>query len=141
MHGVGARIRERCRDLGISEAEAARRSGISARRFSFYVNDQREPNFATLLAMCKALDVTPNYLFGIDSAPEVRPPSLGQRMQARLAELGLSEHIAACNAGVGEDIFSSYLRDRRQPDLASLVDICRVLETTPDQLLGFVDGE
>ena len=70
MIGVGARIRERCRDLRISEAEAARRSGISARRFSFYVNDQREPNFETLLAICKALDITPNYLFGIDAGSD-----------------------------------------------------------------------
>ena len=68
---VGSRMRERVRQLGISEAEAARRSGVSARRFSFYVNDQREPDFATMKAICQALQASPNYLFGLDDEPNM----------------------------------------------------------------------
>ncbi|NNG03425.1 MAG: helix-turn-helix domain-containing protein [Inquilinus sp.] len=68
---VGARMRDRVRQLGISEAEAARRCGISARRFSFYVNDQRQPDFDTVRAICEALRVSPNYLFGLDDEPNM----------------------------------------------------------------------
>ena len=137
MQGVGARMRERCLQLGISEAEAARRSGISARRFSFYVNEQREPDFATLLSICRALDVTPNDLFGIDDIPRKRGPSFGDRMRARMAELGLTQQQAASRGGFSTRQFDQFLLDMQEPDLSALLDICDALETTPDHLLGY----
>lgn len=50
MDGIGARLCERCQEPGVSGVEVARRVWISPRCFSFYVNDRREPEFATLLA-------------------------------------------------------------------------------------------
>ena len=85
MDGVGARMRERCHQLGISEAEAARRCGISARRFSFYINDMREPKFETLIAICRALATTPNALLGWNNPMEPAAASrqLAHRVRAR----------------------------------------------------------
>ncbi len=138
MDGVGARIRERCARLGISEAEAARRTGISPRRFSFYVNDQREPDFATLLAICEALGVTPNDIFGIDGKP-TGGVGIGARMRRRMRDLGLSARKTARRAGLSQRQLGFYLVDQRQPDLATLLDICQALQTTPSDLLGRAD--
>ncbi len=64
MEGVGQILRRRARELGLSDAEVARRVGIQPRRYNNYVNDEREPPFETLVAICRQLALEPNELFG-----------------------------------------------------------------------------
>jgi len=56
------RLRERARQLELSDAEVARRAGLAERRYGHYVRGVREPDFATLLRICSVLDVTPDDL-------------------------------------------------------------------------------
>jgi transcriptional regulator with XRE-family HTH domain len=56
------RLKERARQLELSDAEVARRAGLSERRYGHYVRGAREPDFATLMRICSVLDVTPNDL-------------------------------------------------------------------------------
>src|SRR5580700_7798265 len=56
------RLRERARELELSDAEIARRSGLAERRYGHYVRGTREPDFATLLRICAVLDATPDDL-------------------------------------------------------------------------------
>jgi len=44
MQGFGARLMARARELGLSNAEVARRAGLSERRFGNYATDIREPD-------------------------------------------------------------------------------------------------
>ncbi len=60
MEGVGKRLRKRARDLDLPDAEIARRAGLSTQRYGHYVAGRREPDLATLVRICRALDVTPN---------------------------------------------------------------------------------
>lgn len=62
-------LKNRADDLGISNAEAARRSGLSERRYAHYVSGGREPDLATLVRIAEALGVTPNQLLGLDDIP------------------------------------------------------------------------
>lgn len=55
-----AAARERARQLGLSDADVARRADLSERRYGHYVRGTREPDFSTLLRICDVLDVTPN---------------------------------------------------------------------------------
>lgn len=77
MDGIGSRLRARARALGLSDAEIARRLGFGPSRYTNYVSDLREPDFATLLRICELLETTPNDLLGIGgqtpslSSPEV----------------------------------------------------------------------
>jgi transcriptional regulator with XRE-family HTH domain len=75
MRVFAERIRERARDLGLPDAEVARRAGLSERRYSYYATGEREPNLATLLLICDVLAATPNDLL----LPEARPPVLSDR--------------------------------------------------------------
>jgi transcriptional regulator with XRE-family HTH domain len=59
------RLRERAAELGIAHAEAARRSGLSERRYLHYVAGIREPDLATLVRIAGALQTTPNVLLGV----------------------------------------------------------------------------
>jgi transcriptional regulator with XRE-family HTH domain len=60
-------LRRRAEELGISNAEAARRAGLSDRRYGNYVSGRREPDLATLVRIAKVLETTPNALLGIDT--------------------------------------------------------------------------
>ncbi|EKF59799.1 helix-turn-helix domain-containing protein [Agrobacterium albertimagni AOL15] len=68
MDLLADKLRERARQLGISNAEAARRSGLDERRFGHYVSGRREPDLATLLRIAEALGTTPNWLLGVPTA-------------------------------------------------------------------------
>ncbi len=63
--------------------------------------------------------------------------SFALNLRKRAEELGISNAEAARRAGLGERRYGNYIAGRREPDLATLVRIATVLETTPDELLGF----
>lgn len=65
------RLRERAAELGIAHAEAARRAGLSERRYSHYVNGIREPNLVTLVRIAEALQTRPDDLLGFGKRDEV----------------------------------------------------------------------
>lgn len=62
MEGLGRRLRERARELGLSDAEVARRAGLTATRYGHYVSNYREPDLATFARICAVLGTTPNDL-------------------------------------------------------------------------------
>lgn len=62
---------------------------------------------------------------------------IGDRLKARAAELGLSGAEVARRAGLTATRYGHYLQDIREPDLATLVRVCRVLGLRPDILLGY----
>lgn len=64
------RLRERARQLGISNAEAARRAGLDERRYAHYASGRRQPNLQTLLTISNSLGTTPNWLLGVVSNDE-----------------------------------------------------------------------
>lgn len=62
MELFSQRLRQRARELALSDAEVARRAGLSERRYSYYAKGEREPNLATLVRICEVLAVTPDAL-------------------------------------------------------------------------------
>ena len=62
---------------------------------------------------------------------------IGDRLRARAAELGLSGAEVARRAGLTATRYGHYLQDIREPDLATLVRVCRVLGLRPDVLLAY----
>ncbi|HXQ51069.1 MAG TPA: helix-turn-helix transcriptional regulator [Stellaceae bacterium] len=111
-------LRERARDLGLSDAEVARRAGLSERRYGYYVTGEREPNLATLVRICDVLGVTPNELL----LPGGNKPLQSElaRLTARIyaAAKGLSRgdlEIAACQL----ECLSARRHHAREPRAAS----------------------
>ncbi len=70
MDGLGERLKNRIRTLGLTDAEVARRAGLSETRFAHYVRDRREPDFGTLVRICRLLATTPNVLLAFDALPD-----------------------------------------------------------------------
>jgi transcriptional regulator with XRE-family HTH domain len=63
----------------------ARRAGLAERRYGHYVRNTHEPDYATLVRICEALDVTPNDL--LLPAPVARQ-SQQDRLLSRLVGAG-----------------------------------------------------
>lgn len=70
MELFATNLKKRAADLGISNAEVARRLDISERRYGHYVRGDREPDLATLLKISRILQTSPNQLLGFDQEPE-----------------------------------------------------------------------
>lgn len=81
MEPFATRLRERAAELGLSNAEVARRSGLGERRYGHYVAGVREPDLASLVRIANTLGTTPNSLLGFG---EPEPASTRERLLSRL---------------------------------------------------------
>lgn len=82
MISLGKKLRAFARDLGLSDAEVARRTGLTERRYGHYVTGAREPDLATFLRICKTLGCTPNEL--LDWADADKKVTPHDKLRARL---------------------------------------------------------
>ena len=65
---------------------------------------------------------------------------LGKILRERARTLGLSDSEIARRLGLSQARYHNYVSDTAEPDLGTLVRICRVLGTSPDEVL-LVAGE
>ncbi len=86
-------LRKRAKQLGISNAEAARMAGLEERRYAHYVANRREPDLATLVKIAEALGTTPNLLLGVADpvASDPRKATLLERLSNAAASMSLEE--------------------------------------------------
>lgn len=82
MRGIGERLRARARELGLSDSEVARRLGLSQARYANYVAEAREPDFETLVRICRVLGATPNEVLGFEARPD--EPEGAKRLRGRI---------------------------------------------------------
>lgn len=62
MEVFAKNLRQRAQELGLANAEVARRVGLSERRYAHYVSGRNEPDLAMLLKIADVLHSTPNDL-------------------------------------------------------------------------------
>ena len=81
-------LRKRAKELGISNAEVARRAGLGERRYANYINGDREPDLGTLVKIAKVLGTSPNALLGFgEQSGDQDVSSARDRILAALAIL------------------------------------------------------
>ncbi|MBY3258705.1 helix-turn-helix transcriptional regulator [Rhizobium laguerreae] len=83
MEPFSSNLKRRAEQLGISNAEVARRAGLSDRRYENYITGRREPDLATLVRIASVLNVSIDELFGTHSEENVR--TTDELFQERLA--------------------------------------------------------
>jgi transcriptional regulator with XRE-family HTH domain len=84
MTPFASKLRSRAAELGLSNAEVARRAGLSERRYGNYVLGRTEPDLAALGKIARALGLTPNDLLGFSSAG---PATIDGRISLALPSL------------------------------------------------------
>lgn len=93
MDTFARKLRERAQQLGISNAEVARRCELDERRYAHYAAGRREPDLATLVKISKVLGTTPNWLLGLtpNGDEETMSTNLLGRLYAAAAMLNETE--------------------------------------------------
>ena len=84
MQVLGEQLRTRAKELDLSDAEVARRAGLSPRRYGNYVTGDREPDLQTLVRICRVLTTTPDQLLGFDDARSAKKKSERGRLIEKL---------------------------------------------------------
>src|SRR6185312_14558773 len=87
MELFATNLRRRAEELGISNAEVARRADLSERRYGNYVSGRREPDLATLVRIASVLATTPNDLLSNRSSAKAPEQLVRERAAAALAAL------------------------------------------------------
>ena len=67
MKGFGERLRTRAKELGLTDSEVARRTGLTQRRYSNYVNETVEPDLGTLVKIAATLGTTTDQALGVSA--------------------------------------------------------------------------
>ena len=112
MRGLGDRMRARARELGIPDAEVARRAGLTQQRYANYVVDRHEPDLETFARICAALEASADAMLGVALAVAA-PPGLS----AALAELDAASMTVLLRVaeGLACKSASQAVRARRRP--------------------------
>lgn len=84
MEPFATNLRKRAALLGMSNAEVARRAGLTERRYGNYVTGQREPDFATLIRIATVLRSSPNELIGFEAGAVPENELIGRLISAAL---------------------------------------------------------
>ena len=89
MNGMGARMKARARELGLSDTKVAERAGLAQTRYAAYAVDKYEPDLATLLRICRVLRLAPNDLLGWTEEDGAEVAGLRRRIAANLSAVDL----------------------------------------------------
>lgn len=87
MNGMGARMKARARELGLSDTKVAERVGLAQTRYAAYAVDKYEPDLGTLLKICRVLHLTPDDLLGWTEEGDAEIADLRRRITANLSVL------------------------------------------------------
>lgn len=90
---IGARLRTRRKQLGLSQADLAERLGVSFQQVQKYERGANRVAASTLLAAAQALNVTVGWLVGEDVAPDAGD----EEVFRALAKPGAMELLEAFN--------------------------------------------
>src|SRR3954449_580609 len=68
MKPFASNLRKRAQELGLPNAEVARRAGVEERRYGHYVSGRNEPDLALLVRIAAVLQTTPDALLNVGEA-------------------------------------------------------------------------
>lgn len=70
----------------------------------------------------------------------IKEETLGQRIRAQRIRLGMTQEELAEALYVEKSIISYYENDKKEMRASGLAELAKVLQTTPNYLLGFADN-
>lgn len=76
----------------------------------------------------------------VNSITTKDPFMIGERLNSKLSELGLTQQRAADRLGISQSRLNQYLKNRREPDSQMLCKICETFGITPNYLFGFEEN-
>jgi transcriptional regulator with XRE-family HTH domain len=112
-------LRKRINDLGLTQAEAARRCDLENRRFHHYIVGDREPDLRTLLRIATVLNTTPDELLGAKPAAVTSTDEVSRLRAKLIAMTGTMDPQALRLLSVLADGVVAFMREGGSPEKAS----------------------
>jgi transcriptional regulator with XRE-family HTH domain len=111
MNTFADNLRKRISDLGLTQAEAARRCDLENRRFHHYIVGDREPDLRTLVRIATVLGTTSDELLGAKPTKD-EPTDEVCRLRAKLiATVGIMDQPALRLMSVFADGVIAFIRE------------------------------
>jgi len=135
-------IRRRREQLGLSQAQVARTAGVHKQTFQRYESGEREPPLSVARAIAEVLDVSLAELAGqvpsgLETVPGIESLSVvGEVVQARRHELGLTQTRVASAAGIPLDLYQRYESGEAELPLATAAVLADALDISLAVLAG-----
>ena len=109
---LGQRIYNRMRNLGLTQVELAKKTGLTQQVISQYIRDRSRPGYNAIIGLMKGLEVESEWFFERADEEEPAPPApaVGNASQARLT---LKERLAQLEEQV-EQLAGQINRDEGQ---------------------------
>ena len=82
---LGTRIASRMKELGLTQVELARKSGLTQQVISQYIRSKSLPGYKAIVALLMALEVTPEWFFDADEC--VPKADVGNGIAKRVDDL------------------------------------------------------
>lgn len=86
MNKIGIKIRQARKAKGMKQADLAKLIGISNTTISGWENGTSRPDVDMLEKLCGALDVSPNYFFGIEDNSASAPINTDAEAEEEISE-------------------------------------------------------
>jgi transcriptional regulator with XRE-family HTH domain len=104
-------LRKRINDLGLTQAEAARRCDLENRRFHHYVVGDRQPDLATLVKIATVLGTTPDALLSANPATTAASDETSRLRAKLIATAGMIDPSGLRLLSLLADGVVAFLRD------------------------------
>ena len=140
-----SRIRELLEITNLSQKEFSEVAHINGSNVSLYVNDKSVPKQKVFNAICKAFDVSSDWLMGYDVPMHCdelgNNPAKVKTANERICELLEIKHLTQADvcakANIGKSSMSCYVSNKRVPKQRVVSDICNAFNISPAWLMGY----
>lgn len=136
-------IRRRRETLGLSQAQLARTTGLHKGTLQRYEAGEREPPLSVARAIAEALDISLAELsgqvpagLGAPSPTGAALSAVGEVLQSRRHDLGLTQTRVAGAAGIPPDLYQRYESGDAELPLAAAATLADVLDVPLTVLAG-----
>lgn len=144
---VGKRIKQCLVNRGWSASELSRETGVTKGAISKWIHGLALPRAGGLVKTAKALNTNANWLLygtGDDSAESLdaqkgaaseEGAAIGERIQRRLSEIGLTQKDLAKSLGVSVTTITNWISGKAVPQAEFIIKAACVLDTTASFLM------
>lgn len=141
------KLREERKKRGYTQEEMAKLLAIGQSAYAKWENGRTEPTLDNIIKLANILDVTVDYLLGRSDnfsntivLSKNNMKSLSKRLKELRLEKNQTQQQLADELGVNRVNVTRWEKGNTEPSFSKLIELSKLLNTTPNYLLGVSDA-
>ncbi|HEM9366171.1 TPA: transcriptional regulator [Streptococcus agalactiae] len=141
------KLREERKKRGYTQEEMAKLLAIGQSAYAKWENGRTEPTLDNIIKLANILDVTVDYLLGRSDnfsntivLSKNNMKSFSKRLKELRLEKNQTQQEVADKIGINRGSYSNWEKGKREPSFSKLIELSKLLNTTPNYLLGVSDA-